>query len=31
MRGEFKIKSGKLTGQVKLYENSTNNLEADVP
>ena len=31
MRGEFKIKSGKLTGQVKLYENSTNNLEADMP
>ena len=31
MRGEFKIKSGKLTGQVKLYENYVNNLEADVP
>jgi hypothetical protein len=31
MRGEFKIKSGKLTGQVKLYENSVINLEADVP
>ena len=29
MRGEFKIKSGKLTGQVKLYENSVNNIEPD--
>ena len=26
-RGEFKIKSGKLTSQVKLYENSINDIE----
>ena len=31
MRGEFRIKSGKLTGQVKLHENSINNTEPDVP
>ena len=31
MRGEFRIKSGKLTGQVKLTENSINNIEPDVP
>ena len=31
MRGEFKIKSGKLTGQVKLHENSINNIEPDLP
>ena len=29
MRGEFRIKSGKLTGQVKLHENSINNIEPD--
>ena len=29
MRGEFRIKSGKLTGQVKLQENSVNNIEPD--
>ena len=27
MRGEFRIKSGKLTGQVKLHENSIKNIE----
>ena len=27
MRGEFKIKSGKLTSEVKLYENSINEIE----
>ena len=31
MRGEFRIKSGKLMGQVKLHENSINNTEPDVP
>ena len=31
MRGEFRIKSGKLTGQVKLHENSVNNIGPDVP
>ena len=29
MRGEFRIKSGKLTGQVKLHENSIKNIEPD--
>ena len=31
MRGEFSIKSGKLTGQVKLQENSVNKIEPDAP
>jgi hypothetical protein len=30
MRGEFRIKSGKLTGQVNLQENSVNNIEPDL-
>ena len=30
MRGEFRIKSGKLTGQVQLQENFVNNIDPDV-